>query len=199
MKTGSLSSADLGYALGASASVSTSASQASATESATSSAAASSTVIPSNNNIVTIAVGLAVPLGVLLIAALIACGVLVAQNRRLRKEKEDLAKQQSPLPPPPPSTYYSDQPVSYGRSSMRSPAPLYEHKAPMTTTNWAPYTPQSQALQPHVDPNNSHSPPPVAAYHIFPPSQTSEHVVESGGTHVGELPAEEISKPAVYH
>lgn len=88
---------------------------------------ASSPTASASSSVVPVAVSIAVPLIVLLAAALIACGILFSQNRKLRQEKEDYVN-------------HSNAPLMDTQDGTRpgaaSPAPVYEYKAPTAQTTW---------------------------------------------------------------
>lgn len=145
-----------------------------AAEVVTTTASSSSSIVP------VAAVGIAVPLSVLLLAALIACGFLLNQVRKLRKEKAEWSKQAEAAVVP--------AETHYGRQSSISAAPAYEYKQ-VTNTNWQPYTPQSARAQEY----NPHA---TAAVQHQPSYQSPQRqAVEMGDGHLGELPAEDVPKP----
>lgn len=172
IKHGTLSFADLGISNStSSSSVAAESSIATASVSASASATTSS-----SSTIVPVAVGIAVPLGVLLIAALLACGVLFSQNRRLRKA----AREAQASPPAPPKDY------GYRQSVTTSPAPVYEYRNDAGQTNWAPIHAQGQQ-QPMSRPQDAYHGHPVYAK-VAPQEPVAQEV--SAENTVGELPGD---------
>lgn len=103
----------------------TSLSNASATATVTATATAKS-----SSNIAPVAAGIAVPLGILLIAALVCCGILFGQMRKLRHEmnagadRGGSARNYDMAGPSPEYKHVPQQDQSYG-----SPATAYAHYA----------------------------------------------------------------------
>lgn len=146
------------------------------------SSAAATTSAASSSDIVPVAVGIAVPLAVLLIAALVACGFLYSQVRKLRKEKAQLSERAEAAAAVSAETHY-------GRQSAMSAAPTYEFRKQVTNTNWEPFTPQPQSARPHGDYNHYTQPP--TTYHSPPYNDP----VEVGDGQITELAAHEVPKP----